>query len=194
METNQKHKEITEVDWDQLKLSIENLIVSQNMIFGWYNDEELKRTPERILQFYKEWINSNNFNFTTFKVEDRDQMITFNDITFFSMCSHHFLPFFGKVHIAYLPDRLVGGASKFPRIVKKYSSKPTTQEILTAEIADNINEGLNPRFLFVRIEARHLCQEMRGIRSIGEIMKTSSLRYVKSMENMLVHLKEEARQ
>jgi GTP cyclohydrolase I len=192
METNQK--QITEVDWDQLKLSIENLIVSQNMIFGWYNDEELKRTPERILQFYKEWINSNNFNFTTFKVEDRDQMITFNDITFFSMCSHHFLPFFGKVHIAYLPDRLVGGASKFPRIVKKYSSKPTTQEILTAEIADNINEVLNPRFLFVRIEARHLCQEMRGIRSIGEIMKTSSLRYVKSMENMLVHLKEEARQ
>ncbi len=189
-----KHNEIQESEWKQLELSIKNLIHAQNMIFGWYNEEELLRTPERILQFYREWINSNNFTFTTFPVEDRDQMITFNDITFFSMCSHHFLPFFGKVHIAYLPDRLVGGASKFPRLVKKYSSKPTTQEILTAEIADNLEKVLTPRFLFVRVEARHLCQEMRGIRSIGETMKTSSLRYDKTMQNMLVHLKEEARQ
>lgn len=190
---NSNH-ELTEVDWDQLKLSLSNLVNNLNMMFGWYNEEELKRTPERMLEFYREWANSNDFHFTTFPVEDRDQMISFNDISFYSKCSHHDLPFFGQVHISYLPDRVVGGASKFPRLVKKYASKPGSQEVLTAEIADNINDVLKPRFLFVRVEARHLCQEMRGIRAVGEIMKTSSLRYVPEMQDKLIHLKEEARQ
>ena len=60
-----KHREITGPEWAQLELSVKNLVYSQNMIFGWYNDEELKRTPERILQFYREWMDSNNFHFTT---------------------------------------------------------------------------------------------------------------------------------
>jgi len=187
-------KSIKDDEWNNLELSIRNLIENLSKTFGWFNEEELKRTPERILEYYKEWANSNHFKFTTFPVEDRDQMIIFNHISFFSLCSHHLLPFFGEVNISYLPDKLVGGVSKFPRLVKKYASKPGTQEFLTKEIADNLNEILSPRFLFVRVEARHLCQEMRGIRTIGEVMKTSSLRYIEELEHNLVHLKEEARQ
>lgn len=186
------NKIIEKEDWNKLQSAITDLLNIQNKMFGWYNEEEMMRTPERITEFYKEWSNSNHFKFTIFPVTDRDQMIRFDDITFFSMCAHHLLPFFGKVSIAYLPEQYVGGASKFSRLVKKYSSKPTSQEELTSEIADNINDILKPRFVFVRVEARHLCQEMRGIRSVGEFMRTSSLRYIPEMEKNLVHLKEEA--
>ena len=186
--------EIESIEWNELDTAIKNLINIQNRLFGWYNDEELSRTPERISEFYKEWVKSNNFNFTVFDVEDRDQMIIYDNIPFFSMCSHHLLPFFGKVHIAYLPDKKVGGASKFSRLVKQKSSQPTTQEILTAGIADTLNQILKPRFIFVRVEARHLCQEMRGIRSVNETMKTSSLRFVDEVKNEISHLKEEARE
>lgn len=186
--------ETKKIEWEELSTAIVNLIQAQNKIFGWYNDEELSKTPGRIYRFYKEWAKDNNFTFTTFPVTDRDQMIIYDNIPFFSICSHHLLPFFGKVHIAYLPDQTVGGASKFSRLVKQKASKPTTQEVLTAEITDTLNEILQPRFIFVRAEARHLCQEMRGIRSVNETMKTSSLRFVDEVQNNISHLKEEARQ
>lgn len=189
-----ENKKITEEEWESLKTTLNNLIHELNGMFGWFNEEELKNTPRRMMEFYKELHISNNFVFTKFPAVDRDQMITYTDIPFFSLCAHHHLPFFGKVSISYLPDKYIGGASKFSRLTKKYASKPTVQEILTKEITDQINEILKPRFVFVRIEARHLCEEMRGIRSVGEVMKTSSLRFIPEIEGKLENLKQEATQ
>lgn len=180
-----------EINWNSLHNYIENLIYKLHEEFGWFNTEEVKRTPERILKFYGEFINSNDFEFTTFPApeDERDVIQSENNIAFYSLCSHHFLPFFGSVHISYLPDKKYCGISKLSRVVKKFASKPGMQEHLINEIANYLNEELEPRFLMVRIEARHLCKEMRGIRQFGAISKSSAVRFKPEMENKLDHLK-----
>src|SRR5260370_516854 len=92
-----------------------------------------------------------------------DEMIVVRDIEFFSMCEHHLLPFFGKVHVAYLPDKKVIGLSKIPRIVDAYARRLQLQERLTQQIADTIQEVLEPRGVGVICEARHFCMMMRGV-------------------------------
>jgi GTP cyclohydrolase I len=92
-----------------------------------------------------------------------DEMIVVRDIEFFSMCEHHLLPFFGKVHVAYLPDKKVIGLSKIPRIVDAYARRLQLQERLTQQVADTIQEVLEPRGVGVICEARHFCMMMRGV-------------------------------
>jgi GTP cyclohydrolase I len=92
-----------------------------------------------------------------------DEMVVVRDIEFFSMCEHHLLPFFGKVHVAYLPDKKVIGLSKIPRIVDAYARRLQLQERLTQQIADTILEVLEPRGVGVICEARHFCMMMRGV-------------------------------
>lgn len=184
---------IEEKDWKRLGEAINNLIQTQHDLFGWFDKEALDRTPERILNFYKELVDSNDFTFTVFSVNESEHDIiqSENDITYYSLCSHHNLPFFGKVSISYLPDKKICGISKFARVVKKFASKPGMQEHLVNEIADYLNEQLEPRFLLVRMDGRHLCKEMRGIRQTGAISKTSAIRFKSEMEGKLSHLKEE---
>jgi GTP cyclohydrolase IA len=95
--------------------------------------------------------------------EDYDDMVVVRGVNFFSLCEHHLLPFFGRVHVAYLPKGKVVGLSKVPRIVDAFAHRLQLQERLTRQIAEALNEVLEPNGVAVVIEARHLCMEMRGV-------------------------------
>jgi GTP cyclohydrolase I len=114
---------------------------------------------------------------TTFEVA-HDEIIVVRDIPFFSICEHHLIPFFGKAHVAYLPqsDGHITGLSKLARLVDGYAKRPQVQERLTTEIADAITHKLNPRGAAVVLEAEHLCMSMRGIKKPGATTVTSSMR------------------
>lgn len=113
----------------------------------------------------------------TFAVE-HDEIIVVRDISFYSICEHHLIPFFGKAHVAYLPknDGRITGLSKLARLVDGYARRPQVQERLTGDIANAIQEKLAPRGAAVVLEAEHLCMSMRGIRKPGARTVTSSMR------------------
>lgn len=109
---------------------------------------------------------------------NHDEMIMVRDISMFSMCEHHLVPFFGRAHVAYIPntDGRVTGLSKLARLVDGYSRRPQVQERLTAQIADAIESTLDPRAVLVVIEAEHMCMEMRGVKKTGASTVTSAVR------------------
>jgi len=107
---------------------------------------------------------------------DYDEMVIVKDIEFFSLCEHHLLPFFGKVHIAYLPNRKVIGLSKLPRVVDVFARRLQVQERLTTQIADAITEAIHPQGVAVIIEAQHLCMMMRGVEKQHSATVTSAMR------------------
>ncbi|PKH68120.1 GTP cyclohydrolase I FolE [Flavobacterium sp. ALD4] len=106
--------------------------------------------------------------------EDHRQMIVVKDIEVYSMCEHHMLPFFGKAHIAYIPNGQIVGLSKIPRIVDAFARRMQVQERLTDQIKNCIQEGLNPLGVAVVIEAQHMCMQMRGIQKQNSVTTTSS--------------------
>jgi len=110
-----------------------------------------------------------------FAAEGYDDMIVVKDIAFFSLCEHHLLPFFGRAHIGYVPDRSVVGLSKLPRLVDAYSRRLQLQERMTREIADAINAVVTPRGVAVVVEGRHLCIEMRGVEKESSQTMTSCM-------------------
>ena len=130
--------------------------------------EGLLRTPERFekaMRFLTSGYETNlekTINGALFKVK-YDEMVIVKDIEFFSLCEHHLLPFFGKVHVAYLPGDSVIGLSKIPRVVDMFSRRLQVQERLTQQIAEAIQEVLKPRGVGVICEARHFCMMMRGV-------------------------------
>jgi len=107
---------------------------------------------------------------------DYDEMVIVKEIDFFSLCEHHLLPFYGKCHIAYLPDKRIVGLSKLPRLVDVFSRRLQVQEKLTTEIARAIEEKLKPKGVGVVMEAAHLCVMMRGVEKQNAQMVTSSMR------------------
>ena len=140
--------------------------------------EGLERTPLRVaksLEYltkgYKEdpktVINGALF------VEDYSEMIVLKDLDFFSMCEHHMLPFFGKAHIAYIPNKQITGLSKIARIVEVYARRMQVQERMTTQIKACIQKTLNPMGVMVIIEAQHLCMQMRGVQKQHSITTTS---------------------
>jgi GTP cyclohydrolase I len=130
--------------------------------------EGLVRTPERserALKFLTSGYSADLdqiINSALFDVE-YDEMVIVRDIEFFSMCEHHLLPFFGKMHVAYLPDKKVIGLSKIPRLVDAFARRLQIQERLTQQVAEVIQERVNPRGVAVVCEARHFCMMMRGV-------------------------------
>lgn len=107
--------------------------------------------------------------------EDYDDLVVVRDVNFFSLCEHHLLPFFGRAHIAYLPRGRVVGLSKLPRIVDAFAHRLQLQERLTRQIAQALNEVLEPDGVAVVVEARHLCMEMRGVEKQGSETLTSCM-------------------
>ncbi len=144
--------------------------------------EGLVETPKRVANMYEEIFSGLTENpekhLKMFREGQSDEIVIVRDIPMYSMCEHHFLPFVGKAHIAYIPndEGLVIGLSKLARIVNSYARRPQLQERLTAQIADFIQKEMNPQGVAVVIEAEHLCMTMRGIRAAGSQTRTSALR------------------
>lgn len=135
------------------------------------NREGLVDTPRRISSMCEELFaglgqDASEHLAKTFTVTN-NEMVMEKDITFYSICEHHFLPFYGKVHIAYVPSGKVVGLSKLARTVEVYARRPQLQEQLTAQIAEDIMEHLSPWGVMVMIEAEHMCMTMRGIKKPG---------------------------
>ena len=142
--------------------------------------EGLKSTPARVasmyeflLQGYKKDTNE-VMNGAVFK-ERYSEMVIVKDIDFFSLCEHHLLPFYGKCHIAYIPNGKIIGLSKMPRIVEVFSRRLQVQERMTQQIADTLFEWLNPLGVGVIVEARHLCMMMRGVEKQSAMAPTSAM-------------------
>jgi len=139
-------------------------------------------TPARVARMYAETCSGlhedpDRHLKVTFDA-NHDEMIMVRDISMFSMCEHHLVPFFGNAHVAYIPntDGRVTGLSKLARLVDGYSRRPQVQERLTAQIADAIETTLDPRAVLVVIEAEHMCMEMRGVKKTGASTVTSAVR------------------
>ena len=140
----------------------------------------LLKTPERVAkalafmtQGYQRDID-HLLNGALFPIE-YDEMVIVKDIDFFSMCEHHLLPFFGRVHVGYLPNKKVVGLSKIPRIVDTFARRLQVQERLTVQIAETLSNKLNAHGVGVVVEARHLCMMMRGVEKQNTIAVTSSM-------------------
>lgn len=141
--------------------------------------EGLLKTPERVaksLQYLTQGYNIDPVKIlkSAMFTEDYSQMVVVKDIEVYSMCEHHMLPFFGKAHIAYIPDGKIVGLSKIPRVVDAFSRRLQVQERLTNEIRDCIQNTLNPSGVAVVIECRHLCMSMRGIQKQNSVTTTSA--------------------
>jgi len=141
--------------------------------------EGLEKTPERVakaMQFLTHGYDLNPAEIikSAMFTEDHTQMVIVKDIEVYSMCEHHMLPFFGKAHIAYIPNGKIVGLSKIPRIVDAFARRMQVQERLTDQIKDCLNDTLNPLGVAVVIEAQHMCMQMRGIQKQNSYTTTSS--------------------
>ena len=149
--------------------NVQNLVSSFLTEIGEDPEREgLVYTPKRVAKAYEFFTSGYNkkieevLNNAVFDVK-YDEMVLVKDIDFYSLCEHHMLPFYGKVHVAYIPDGKILGLSKIPRIVEMFSRRLQVQERMTQQIADIIEEQLHPQGVAVVSEARHMCMMMRGV-------------------------------
>lgn len=160
---------------------MENLIRGLLLEIGENPEREgLLKTPKRVKETYqyltqgyredpKKLINEAIYN------QQYDEMILVKDIEVYSLCEHHMLPFFGKAHVAYIPNGKIIGLSKVPRLVDMFARRLQVQERLTVEIANVIQENLSPKGVAVVIEAQHLCMLMRGVEKQNSVAVTSEM-------------------
>ena len=139
------------------------------------NREGLKETPKRYIKFLKEFLNPKEFNFTTFDAEGTDEMIVQSNIPFYSLCEHHIAPFFGVGTIAYIPNGKIVGLSKLARTLDLYANRLQNQERITSEIAQRLQQELNPKGVAVSLKAQHLCMCMRGVKKYDTWTTTTKL-------------------
>ena len=166
------------VDKDKIRIAMQMIIEA---IGEDPNREGLRDTPRRVAEMYEE-IFSGLYEDVGQHLEGvfeegHEELILVKNIPFYSMCEHHFLPFIGKAHVAYIPTQgRVTGLSKLARVVEGMARRPQMQERLTSQIADMMVERLQPRGACVVIEAEHMCMSMRGIKKPGSLTVTSALR------------------
>lgn len=142
--------------------------------------EGLVKTPQRVAAAYRELTSGYAADIDTIInealfEEDYNEMVIVRDITFYSLCEHHLLPFFGKAHVAYIPNGRIVGLSKLPKIVEVFAKRLQVQERMTSQIAETIKRKLRPSGVAVVLEARHLCMEMRGAESLLSPTVTSAM-------------------
>jgi GTP cyclohydrolase I len=167
------------VDKARIERAMREIIVS----IGEDPDRDgLLRTPARIADMYEEIFNGlhddpSRHLTVTFEA-DHDEMVMVRDIPFTSLCEHHFVPFTGRAHLAYIPgdDGRITGLSKLARLVEGFARRPQVQERLTSQVADALQQVLTPRGVFVVMEAEHLCMSMRGVKKPGSLTVTSAVR------------------
>lgn len=146
--------------------------------------EGLIKTPERVAKSLKYLSNGYQkdprkvVNGALFSAEGYDELIVCRDIAFFSMCEHHMLPFFGRCHVAYIPGEKIVGLSKMPRLVEVFARRLQVQERLTEQIADAMEEIIQPKGVGVVMQALHMCVAMRGVENPSAVTTTQSLRGV----------------
>jgi GTP cyclohydrolase I len=172
------HPEVADTD----RLELETLVRRQLAFLGEDPDREgLQRTPERVANSLM-WLTRGYGESVEDVVGDavfeeaHESMVMVRDIELYSMCEHHMLPFFGRAHIAYIPDGKIIGLSKLPRIVEVFARRLQVQERLTEQVAQAIEGALHPRGVGVVIEAQHLCMMMRGVEKQNSRTITSALR------------------
>ena len=172
-----RHKDLAGAETAELQALVEQLL---GLLGEDPTREGLLKTPERVakaLRFFTQGYQQDVeevFNGALYSVK-YDEMVVVRDIDFFSLCEHHLLPFYGKCHVAYIPNDRVVGLSKIPRLVEVFSRRLQVQERLTVQIAETLQEKLNPQGVAVVIEARHLCMMMRGVETPNAVAMTSSM-------------------
>jgi len=172
-----KHRDLAGAETAELQALVEQLL---GLLGEDATREGLLKTPERVakaLRFFTQGYQQDVegvFNGALYSVK-YDEMVVVRDIDFFSLCEHHLLPFYGKCHVAYIPNDRVVGLSKIPRLVEVFSRRLQVQERLTVQIAESLQEKLNPQGVAVVIEARHLCMMMRGVETPNAVAVTSSM-------------------
>ena len=175
-------KKYNKIDEYDLELTEKLSIQYKNVLLDLGEDTEregLKKTPERAskaMQFLTHGydLNPSEILRSAMFAEDYSQMVIVKDIEIYSLCEHHILPFFGKAHVAYIPDGQIVGLSKIPRICDAFARRLQVQERLTVEIRDCIQETLNPCGVAVVIEASHMCMQMRGVQKQNSVTTTSA--------------------
>lgn len=163
------------------------------------NREGLLETPERIARMYEEICGgmdeSAEIHLQKAFTAENTEMVVEKDITFYSMCEHHMMPFYGKAHIAYIPDGKVVGLSKLARTVEVYAKRLQIQEKMTVQIADALMEYLAPKGVMVLLEAEHMCMTMRGIKKPGSKTVSVAVRGVfeenERLQNMFFRMVQE---
>ncbi len=151
--------------------------------------EGLRETPKRVARMYEEIYGgmteeARSHLSRTFSVE-HNEMVVEKDIVFYSTCEHHLMPFYGKAHVAYIPDGKVVGLSKLARTVEVYARRLQIQEQMTGQIADAVMEYLKPQGVMVLVEAEHMCMTMRGVKKPGSRTVTSAARGVFAKQTAL---------
>ena len=174
--------EIKEYDNEKYREGIEELADHYGKILGLLGEdptrEGLEKTPMRVAKAMQTL--TKGYHMDAHKIltdalfkEDYNQMVIVKDIDFFSLCEHHMLPFYGKVHVAYIPNGYITGLSKIARVVDIYSHRLQVQERMTQQIKDCIEQTLHPLGVMVVVEAKHMCMQMRGVQKQNSITTTS---------------------
>jgi GTP cyclohydrolase I len=165
------------IDQPRIEAAVREILAA---IGGDPQREGLRDTPARVARMYAEVFSgiaddAEDHLATQFE-EPHKELVLFRDVPFHSMCEHHLMPFFGVAHIAYIPQGRITGLSKVVRAFREFCARPQVQERLTWQMAEHLEERLQPRGSAVIVEARHMCMEMRGVRSSGSTITTSALR------------------
>jgi GTP cyclohydrolase I len=151
------------------------------------NRDGLRETPARVARMYAEIFSQGDQDPRTALRKKFDEhhheVVLVKDIPFYSMCEHHLMPFFGKAHVAYIPNGHIVGISKLARVVESFARRPQVQERMTSQVADIINAELKPQGVAVVCEAVHTCMTMRGVKKAGSSVVTSAMRgaFIKSV-------------
>jgi len=166
---------LKKMDSAKIEKSIKSLLSAIGEDVG---REGVRETPKRVAKSYRKLFGGYKEDpkrlLKTFKNEGYNEMIIAKDIDFYSTCEHHFLPFFGKAHIGYIPNGKILGLSKLPRLVEIFSRRLQNQERLTQQIADTLNELIQPKGVGVVLQAEHLCMKARGVEKQNCVISTSA--------------------
>ena len=171
-----------------IKKSFQDILENLDKEKKYINKEVFENTPQRIEDFYKEffsgmYVNPYKFLQNTFDVQNNDLIIERN-INFYSMCEHHFLPFFGKISVAYIPNGKIVGFGDIVKVIEAYAKRPQLQERMTDEIAETIYKALNCKGVYILIEAEHTCMTMRGVKKPGAKIITTGTKGIFAEDTM----------